>query len=82
MSHAPGTFLLVGPLKTSSLDSVTAYIMSELQMNVTFYALNTKGQNFTNLPFPILSLFWKSSLTRKPCQLSMPTQRKKYCFDL
>ena len=48
MAQAPVTFLLVGHLKTSSLDSVTAYISPQLQSNVTFYELNTKGFYFTN----------------------------------
>ena len=50
--------MLVDPLKTSSLDSVTDYIKPQLQINVTFYELNTQGQNFINVPYPKLSLFW------------------------
>ena len=58
MAQAPRAFLLVNPLKTSSLDSVTAYIKPQLQINVTFYELDTKRQNFINLPILKLSLFW------------------------
>ena len=57
-AQAPRTFLLDDPLKTSSLDSVTAYIKPQLQINVTFYELDTKSQKFINLPFLKLSLFW------------------------
>ena len=35
-AQAPGSFMLVDPLKTSSLDSLTAYIKPQLQINVTF----------------------------------------------
>ena len=43
--------MLVDALKTSSLDSVTAYFSPQLQINVTFYELNTQGQNFINVPY-------------------------------
>ena len=49
--------MLDDPLKTSSLDSVTAYIKPQLQINVTFYELNIQGQNFINVHYPKLSLF-------------------------
>ena len=58
MAQAPRTFMLVDPLETPSLDSVTAYIKPQLQINVTFYELDTKSQNFINLPFLKLSFFW------------------------
>ena len=44
--------MLGGPLKMSSLDSFTDYIKPQLQINVTFYELNTPGQNFINVPYP------------------------------
>ena len=44
--------MLIDPLKTSSLDSVTAFIYPQLQINVTFYEFNTLGQNFINVPYP------------------------------
>ena len=43
--------MLVDPFKTSSLDSVTAYIMPQLPINVTCYQLNTQGQSLTNVPY-------------------------------
>ena len=43
--------MLVDPLKTTSLDSFAAYILPQLQNNVTFYELNTQGQNFLNVPY-------------------------------
>ena len=49
---------VVCPLKTSSLDSVIALIKPQLQINVTFYELNTMRQNFINLHFLKLSFFW------------------------
>ena len=42
---------VVCPLKTSSLDSVIALIKPQLQINVTFYELNTMRQNFIKVPF-------------------------------
>ena len=44
--------MLVESLKTSSLDSVTAYIEPQLHFNVTFYELNNQGQTFINVPYP------------------------------
>ena len=44
--------------KNVSLDSAIAKIYPQLQINVTFYELNTMRQNFINLPYPKLSLFW------------------------
>ena len=54
LAQAPGACLLVGHLKTSSLDS--GIIL--LQINVTFYDLKRMRQNFINLPFLKLSFFW------------------------
>ena len=51
VAEAPGPFLLVDSLKTSAIDSVTAYIKPQLQVNVLFYELNTQGQNFINVPY-------------------------------
>ena len=52
VAQAPGSFMLADYLKTSYLDSVTAYIKPQLQINVTFYELNTQRQNFINVPYP------------------------------
>ena len=45
VAQEPGSFMLVDPLKTSPLDSVTAYISLNFRLMSLFYELNTQGQN-------------------------------------
>ena len=82
MEQALRTFLLVDPLKTSSLDSVTAYIKPQLQINVTFNELDTKSQNFINLLFLKLSPFWNPLKHEIPFNLACIHNENSTVFDL